>query len=216
MEKSILLRSLGLLAASSFIAPLAQAHSITNAKAAEFALHRVERLVILRKIDEAFQKKAASLSLEVLNHDNENLPAFKATIAQPPALDGSHRTVEIVLSGSGKALSYSVGSGNEPVSSPQWPGKDAVALGELALHHVEDHAQMHTEFIPFRDGLMKLTLAEDADASGKKVAVITLEAKTDEPLLKLQLATDGTIESAVVVPRETPFSSGSLRSPLQE
>src|SRR5438105_2992967 len=80
----------------------AHAHGVTLVKAAELSLHRVERLVILNKLDAGFQTLIKGLSVVELAHQTEEDPSFKTVITQYAGNDGTAKSVEIVLDEEGR------------------------------------------------------------------------------------------------------------------
>lgn len=176
---------------------------VTQAKAAELTLHRIERLVVLKKIEEAFQNKLHSLKLERIDHQGVDQPALKATVYQGPAADGSQRAVEVILTEEGRALSHAVvAGGGEPKDAPTWPDKDPATLAENALHHVLDNAGSDPKLADFNQGFTRLTLVQVIAPPGSlRLAEVVIEAKAGEPVLKINLRADGTVETAEILPR---------------
>ena len=77
MKKFITLNGLILVSA---LAQTSQAQDVSRAKAAELSLHRVERLVILKKIDDAYQSKFLTLALKDAGAGAPEGSKFLATI----------------------------------------------------------------------------------------------------------------------------------------
>lgn len=184
------------LLAGLFFGFSAQAHSVSVAKATELSLHRIERLVILKKIEEAFQSKFLSLQMVVLSHSNETEPVFKSTVFQYPASDGTQKSVDIVMNGDGKALSYTVNAGGNAQGEPTWPDKDPVTLTENALHYVIDGSATKPDLVPYNDALSSLQITQGTNQAGEKVAVVDVRSSSVTPTLRIKILTTGDFYSA--------------------
>lgn len=180
---------------------LAHAHSVGNAKAAELAFHRLERLVTLKKIEEPFQSQLRSLKLENIPHQEEEQPSYKATIYQYPGADGTQKALEVILDEEGKTLKYSVLPGSTAVGAPQWPDKDITTLCEYALHYVLENGSSKAELMPFHHSLSSISVNEGTNSAGKKVALIEIQATEKEPILKISMNLDGSVDSVQFVPK---------------
>ena len=174
---------------------VAQAASISLAKAAELGVHRVERLVTLKKIEEPFVGKFQSVEIEALSASKPTDPAFKVTVAQYAGPDGKQSRVEILLDGAGKALSHTVIAGTEATSAPRWPEKDPVTITEAAMHVVLE-GKNDAKLKPYFDGFKSLELSQDRDASGQTIARAKMKAKNVAKVLEVTLKTDGTVISS--------------------
>lgn len=173
---------------------VAQAANIALAKAAELGSHRVERLVTLKRIDEAFMSKFQSIGIEALTQNSAADPAFKVTASQVPGPDGSQSQVEILMDGAGKALSHSVKLGTEAATAPRWPDKDPVTLTENAMHVVLD-GKNDPKFKVYYDGFKSIVLSQDRDESGQTIARAKMTSKDEIKALEVILKTDGTVIS---------------------
>jgi hypothetical protein len=199
MKRSIqIVLGLGFLGAM-FGGNAAFAHGVTNAKAAELSLHRVERLVILRKIEDSFQSKPQSIKVEAIAHQNEEDPSFKATIYQVAGADGTQKSIEIVLNEEGKTIKYTVNAGADAVNAPVWADKDATTLTENALHYVLDNAAAKPELVPFSQSLSLLKLSPGTNSANVAVAVVDMKATANDGVLRIRVKLDGTFDSAEVV-----------------
>lgn len=179
-------------------ANFAQAANIALAKAAELAVHRVERLVTLKKIEEPFVGKFQSIEIESLKQAKPTDPAFKATASQVPGPDGKQSKVEILLDGAGKALSHTVKAGTEATTAPRWPEKDAVTLAENAMHVVLD-GKNDPKFKPYYDGFKSFELDQDRDGAGLTIARTRMKSKDTNKILEVVLKTDGTVISSQII-----------------
>jgi hypothetical protein len=195
--RMISLFALGTLAGSI----AAQAHEVGNAKVVELTLHRIERLVILKKMEDSFQTKLKSLKLEALPHQNEEDPSFKVTANQYAGGDGSQKSVEIILNQEGKALSFAAKPGADAVGAPDFAGTEAITLAENSLHWVEDAATSRPEIASFSQGLTELNITSGTNQAGAPVAVVDLLAGSAKSLLRIRIKLDGSFDSAEVLPK---------------
>ena len=179
-----------------------QAAQITNAKAAELSLHRIERLVILKKIEESFQSKVKSLSLVLLPHQDPTEASFKATIFQYPATDGSQKSIDIILNEDGKAIGQTVNAGGEALGAPTWPdpNKDPVTLAENSLHYILEGAVTKPELLPYFNGLTSFAITQETNSEGIIHAVVDIGAGPENPILRIRIKTNGDYESAEFLP----------------
>lgn len=179
-------------------ANLAEAANIALAKAAELSVHRVERLVTLKKIEEAFLSKFIGVEIEALKQAKPTDPAFKATASQVPGPDGKQSKVEILMDGAGKALSHTVLPGTEATAAPRWPEKDPVTLAENAMHVVLD-GKNDPKFKPYFDGFKSIELSQDRDGTGQTIARGKMKAVGVAKVLEVVLKTDGTVISSQMI-----------------
>ena len=172
----------------------AYANLISNAKAAELSLHRVERLVILKKIEESFQSRPKSLSLVLLPHNNETEPVFKATLTQYPAADGTSKSLDILLNGEGKSLSQTVNSGGEASGFPEWTDKDPVTLAENSLHVILEGAPVKPELVPYNNGLTSFVITQGKNQAGEIFAIVDIRATETDPVLRVHMKNNGELD----------------------
>jgi len=173
----------------------AQAANIALAKAAELGVHRVERLVTLKKIDEAFLSKFSAVKIERISAATPADPAFKITASQVAGADGKQNQVEILMDGAGKSLSHTVKPGTEATAAPRWPDKDPVTLAESAMHIVLD-GKNDPKFKPYFDGFQSVELIQDRDGTGQTIARAKMRSKDLAKVLEVVLKTDGTVISS--------------------
>ena len=175
--------------AMSCITPCAFAHWVSNAKAAELSLHRLERLVILRRVDAEFQTKMKELKLEKVSAGGEEFN-FNTVNFQYPAADGTQKNLEIVLNDDGRATSYKENAGGPAVGAPVWPDKDSVTLAERALHFVQDQSGS-PDIAPYNDKMTRQRLWQETNALGEAIAVsdITIDERTD--ILRVRIKANG-------------------------
>ncbi len=175
------------------IAPSAFAHTVARAKAAELTLHRIERLVILNRIELDFQEKLKSMSVELIAHSAETDPAFKTTTLQYTPTDGTQKSIEVVLSDEGKALSYTLGAGGPAAGAPSYAPKDAVSLAEAGLHYILDNSAVLPALLPYDRNLSALSLSPSTLGDGTPIAVLEVQAEGSSSTLKIQVKLDGTV-----------------------
>jgi hypothetical protein len=191
--KSILFFVIGVLVTN------AQAQTrATTVTAAELAMHRLEKLVSLKKVEVDFQTKIKGLVLTNYNPGNTTSPSFKAVAYQYPAADGKAKTLEILQDSTAKALSFNVVTAGPATGYPTWPGKDPVSLIETALHFIEDHADEVVALVPYRDGLRSFSIAPAKDGNGKDVALIAITIDASVKILKVLVNLDGKFNAYVV------------------
>ena len=175
------------------------AADITNAVAGHLAIHRLERLVTLGKIDKSFQEKFRALALATIPHANSSEPAFKAVLEQYPATDGSKNILEVILSGSGRSLKDTVLPGGAAIGAPTWPDKDAVTLSELAQHYLLEKVMTKPELLPFVRALVAYTISQKVDTAGNKQAQFDILSSETKDRFRILLRADGTIVSGEIV-----------------
>ena len=101
--------------------PIQASEAVTQSHAAELVLHRIERLVILRRIDKTFQTNFSRLLVEPRIPQAPTDPAFVVRSFQVAGEDGTSKSVEISLDAEGRALAHELGAGADSVSPPTWP-----------------------------------------------------------------------------------------------
>lgn len=169
---------------------------ITLAKASELALHRVGKLVDLRRIDPTFVNKFYAVQILALPDSTSGSPAFKAVVYQVPGADGgAPLSVEIILDEKGKALSHKVNNGTSGVS-PNWPAKDPLTIAENAFHYLLDNGQGPLK--PFAEALTEMTLLPSTDGNGQSIAKATFKSSQTAQVLEVFMTLDGVYLSSQV------------------
>ncbi len=174
---------------------VARAEAIPASKAAELAIHRIERLVTLNKINQNFVDHFYGISVESLTQSAPTDPAFKASGLQVPGADGKSHEVDIFMDATGKALSSTVISGSDSVGAPIWPDKDPVSLGEDFMHYILDNAATISALQPFYTSFANLTLTQTKDSSGKTLSRATIRSSATNLILEIFLNGDGSFSS---------------------
>lgn len=165
---------------------------VSNLTAAELALHRLEKLVTLNRVDPEYQSNFWHLGLTRLNPVKPTDPAFKVILSQNAGKDGLSDMVEIQQDKNGKALSHKAMVHTSDPSYISWPQKDPVTTSELVLHYFEDHYNPNDNSkIVFGENLSELVIAQELDQTGKLIAVVTLKNSLDTSLLVFRFSADG-------------------------
>lgn len=168
-------------------------HGVSNAKAAELAAHRIDRLVALGKIDAAFSKRLETIQVAVVS---EGPAHFKVRLSQTQPASGNPVQVDITLDGKGKPLAHQVVNGGSSGPDRGWSGKDSVTLSENALHYVIDNAK-DPKYAPFNDGLKSFVLSKGT-YKGQTVARGQILSSLSSGKLNVYLKLDGSFIAAEV------------------
>lgn len=181
---------LAVLAISSF----AVAHDdpkISAAKIAELSAHRVDRLVALGKIEEAFAKKMARIEVSSISSGNATYKSIVWQTGSQPS------QVELQFDHDGKPLSFKVTVG---VAGPlvEWTGKSANELIENAMHYVLDNSTNAT-LAPYFSKFTFLTLSKGR-LGAAEVALVEVSSSAQAQKLQIFVNLDGSINSTNVVP----------------
>lgn len=184
---------------------------VSRARAAELALHRIENLVILKKIQPSHVARLRSLSLTTLTRTIEDDPAYLVIASQYPAADGSQSVVQIPMKVDGKTLKHVESLGSEPVQAPNWPSLDAVTLAENSLHCLQgeklDNQRpdlcSNPEISAYGTDFSSLVLSQEPSEGGP-IAVIDIRANAKNNVLRIRLQADGipTQENPISLIRE--------------
>lgn len=180
------------------------AENISNAKAAELSLHRIEKLVFLRRIDEAYLSKFRHLSLILLPEESQNrdLSArFKIRAETYPATDGTKKGLDVLMNAQGKVLKYEPFPGGEPDGAPMWPDKDPVTLSENAMHRILDNASVISSLVPFFNSLSGFTISPASDESDSLLAQIDVLSSESSEMLRIFLTPDGKYKKENYLPK---------------
>ncbi len=177
-------------------APIAApAETIAIAKAAELAVHRIERLVTLKKIDPMFRDALVGLTAEVTTLSGAS---FKIVGLTAPAVNGVNGRIELWLDAQGKTLSFNVVSAVVPAQPFPWPSKDASTLLEEGLHFVLEGWVTHSEVKAFETDLSSILLKPVTSAEGDLMAEFEVRSTLDTRLLTITLRADGTFVTHIV------------------
>lgn len=174
---------------------LARAEAVAPARAAELSVHRIEKLVTLKKVDENFMKNFYGMSITRLSPTQPADPAFKATIIQVPGADGKSHQCEILMDANGKALNNVVKTGSDSVNAPAWPAKDALSLTENSMHYVLENGPSNPKVKPFFTGFTNLVLTQFIE-NGQAMSRASIRSSETKAILEVVLKADGTFVSA--------------------
>lgn len=170
----------------------AQAQLVPNLTSAELALHRLEKLVTLKKVDPEYQANFKHLVLTRLSPTKPNDPAYELVLLQSEGNDGLSDMVEIQQDKNGKALSHKAMVHTADPNLIAWPHKDPVTLSEIALHWIEDDynpgdnsKDVITEY------LSELIVTQETDQTGQIIAKFSLKNSQNTDVLILKFTTDG-------------------------
>ncbi|MBI5139803.1 hypothetical protein HZA26_04345, partial [Candidatus Nomurabacteria bacterium] len=161
----------------------------------ELSLHRLERLVALKRIDASFENQVQSLTVESLPHQNEEDPAFKTVISQFMPKEGAQRKLEVILNEEALPVSYQETKGVDGAAILLWPDQSAATFMENAGHFLMENAMMKPELKPFLIGFSKLTLSQAKTEEGKVIAVVEILATGTDLILRETFNSDGTFVS---------------------
>lgn len=178
------------------------ADGASNAKAAELALHRIERLIILKKIPATFETNLSEVSATKLTQAQPTDPAFEAEISQIISQDGTQQKVQVFMDTNGRALSFTQTTGGEALNPPKWPVTDSVTFLEYSLHCLEgeligtnDLCQKTTTLREFETNFLNATLSQDS--AGLAVITITETSSTSKAIVRFN--TDGSLAANVPI-----------------
>jgi hypothetical protein len=174
---------------------------IFNAKAAELNCHRIEKLVILKKIHEHFLSGFSTISLTTLQAPNPGDPKFKITSGIEPGPDGTVDKLEVTLDSIGKPLSFSVVAGTPAALPTQWPDKDPVTLTENSLHFVLENYEKIPAIASYYTSLQQLKIYKGKNTAGEDVAVVDIEVAATDPILRIRVKFNGDFESWELISR---------------
>ncbi len=160
---------------------------ITLAKASELALHRVGKLVDLKRIEPNFVNKFYAVQIVALPDGPAGSPSFKVLAHQAPGADGTRMTVEIILDEKGKALSHKVNAGASS-AAPDWPRKDPLTISENAFHYLLDNGTGNLK--PFAEASTEMTLSAGKDSNGNTVAKAIFKSSQTNQKLEVTLSLD--------------------------
>lgn len=163
--------------------------AVSPSKAAELGVHRVARLVSLRKIEDAFVDKFYAFRVEALGAGQPNGVFYRFRAYQAQGDDGTAKQVAIFLDENGKALSHEVTDGSVG-TGPAWGQKDPVTLMEMALHHVIDGASQ-PELAPFSRNLSEGSISQASVSPQGTVALAVFKSASTSKVLNVLLTLNG-------------------------
>ena len=141
------------------------------------AIHRVERLVDLGKIDETYVTAFRALTLEVLPEPIQpGQAAFRFVIELHPNSDGTAKKLQLFADSDGKPIPNDfLELGGSPAENvPEWPDKTAAEVTEEALHTIEKLNK--PEYAPFMSGVLGYSTKQIKASNGTLRAEVTMLA----------------------------------------
>lgn len=177
------------------------------AEAAELSLHRIERLVDIKKIDKSYRDQLREVSIVRLPQSTSSDPVFKAVGSQVAGQDGTRNQIDIFMDANGKATPLDpshLHPGSPAYNPPVWPQKDAVTLLENTIHYIENN-KADGGIKPFFDGMTNLTLSQVMNG-GSPVAKVEVKSSLTTATLTVLLSLDGNVMSAAFFAPGTEFN----------
>ena len=172
---------------------------VTNAVAAHLALHRVEHLVAIKKLDPSFEKAFKKVTVEAMTPATDADPAFRTSVSQYKGADGAANRVEILLDKKGKSVKETVMASAPAEGVMSWPNEAGITLTELAIHSVLDAVEGNDKLDEFVDGLTEVELSQITDGAGKITASVDFRSAATKQTYRVILATDGKVMSSAFV-----------------
>ncbi|RYZ91044.1 MAG: hypothetical protein EOP06_07230 [Proteobacteria bacterium] len=174
----------------------ALAAAVENGSAAELAAHRLERLVLQKKVPLGLQTQFLGLELNTVAPGGPNAPTFEVVASQDVDAGKPANKVILTLDETGKMLSFKSVAGSTPSVPLKWSNKDPLTLAELSLHHLE-HLKGDKTVLPFFTGFKALRLSQMQHGSMVMPVVEMLSSATANKLI-LNLDSEGELVSFVV------------------
>lgn len=157
----------------SLIAMPALANAANPSTAGELALHRVEKLVQLNRIDVSYIKNFESITVEALAQNVPTDPAFKAVVSQVRQnAETTPPQVELSSNSDGRVLSHRVIAGVAGTGL-SWPQKDPLSIAESAFHYIEEHSAHQPPLVVFDVGFKSMSVTQDT-RDGALVAIVNV------------------------------------------
>lgn len=197
------MKTLVVLLTSYFVSTSAFADELPAA-VAELAVHKIEKLVLTKKIEKTYGTNLQAITLEPLTQSAATDPAYKTTGFQVPAEDQTKKGIELLMDKDGKTLSYSLISGGDSKDPTKWPQKDSISLIENALHCVQgeimgsDTACKNSTDLPiYARSFKDLILLPNLDSSGTLIGAIIEVRQSEKPneFAKIRLNLDGMLSA---------------------
>lgn len=185
------IKNLGLtMALLTSFAGSAHDNELSPASRAELGLHRLERLVLLGKVQSSFKTKFSEVTV------TKNVGGHEFTVLLKQVTDTDKaKSVKLTQDHQGSfGLKFEVIDAPESQNAPVWAGKDPITLSELSLHYFLDNAETDTELHEFKTLFSSLNIAQVTNSAGETSAEVTiLKTTLDSERLIISLALDGTV-----------------------
>jgi hypothetical protein len=183
---------------------------IQSAKAAELSCHKLERLLILKKIAKTWNEKLTgggynsafeSISVELLAHSQPSEePAFRVTSTQAADGEGKRNSIDVNVDESGTAMDYKETILTSSPKLTRWPQKDPITIAEESLHFVLYLSVIQPELLPFFRSLSSLGLSPSKNASGAPVGLASIRSRDTQDRLEVLITMDGKCDAYRIVP----------------
>ncbi len=171
---------------SSFSAFSAEDPRITTGKIAELAVHRIDRLVTLKKIDPQFLNRLETIDVTKPQGTPE---AYRAVVSQTTPASGAPLQLTLTFDANGKFISFTPVEGGTAGADPAWSPKDPATLMENAMHFVlENTAKQEIE--PYFLSMTRATLGKTIYRE-ESVAVVKFSTSAQAQTLNVYLKMDG-------------------------
>ena len=170
--------------------------AVSLAKVAELSFHRIDRLVVLNKLDAGFLKRAESI--EVARVADQGKAEYRAVVSQSAMSGAQALQIELLFDHDGLPLSFKVLSGGVAGPDPQWPSADAGTLAEDGMHYLLENGTVAMD-APYFNNLAGGHLMK-ANLAGQPVAVLVLASTSQPQKLNIFMKLDGTVISAELAP----------------
>ena len=189
----------------------AQAETMSQSKAIELSLHRIERLVALKRIDATFLTQLKGLNVKTLAHQTPEQPSYQVQALQVEGADHTQKTLQIIFDQDGHYLSHTVIAGTESASVPQWGDKDSVGMMETAMHWILDNPEHRADVSEFDKKATQVSLTPATSAAGVKLGYVDVVIAANQPTLRVRVKLDATLDgSEIIMPQpvlEPKFAS---------
>lgn len=171
------------------------AKAATPGAAGELGLHKVDRLITLKKVMPSFAGQ--SVLLEVTS----SASGFNVNVSQGQASDRSARMVMMNSDKDGKVLTYMEMGAKDPASPINFPAKTALTLLEYGMHCAEgevigdsDKCAKFANAKLYNDHFISATLTETKDSSGKVIGgEVSIKGDGLPKAMTVTLASDGSL-----------------------
>lgn len=165
---------------------------VSISKATELAVHRIERLVTLKKLDPIFLLAITSLEPSITTENSAKYKIIASLIAND---EGSQHSVTLWQDKAGKTLLNETNNYKDPQNYFIWPDKDAATLMEEGLHFILEGWVKNPEIKVFFEDLKKITLTNYLDNKNQLFAKFVATSNSTKDELIYYLKTDGTFVS---------------------
>ncbi|MBY0518136.1 MAG: hypothetical protein K2P81_14605 [Bacteriovoracaceae bacterium] len=165
-------------------------HTLTKAKIAHDASHRVGRLVDTGKLEDVFLKNMTSIEVQDIPHNQHTDPAFKVTVNA-----GDSQTV-LIFDMMGKFLSNNLVNQLPSTDSPF--DLSSNELLEAALHFAMEGTSSTVDLASISKNLVVATLKQQKNEEGFLQPVVFLTT-SDSKTLQIVLSQNGDVISYSLV-----------------